>query len=620
MAAKRRSEPVEGSSSKPAKAPKTPAATSDSAPVQALFDAIGKKEKWLVSQLQPPASPAALKILRALEVPPLVSALYAVHDGTEAEMFGSYSLLPVEQIVSQREMMNKLLAEKSEWSKTGNWNATWVPFLADGDGQLYAIDPTGSFESGTPGQILFYDHEAGPTREFASFDVLLELLTTLAKKGLLGQEAQEEDQEKYEELVTNAKNVGMPKMSAKELKEAKSMFGSGEGLRWSAEQKLAKALPLARKYPAEEYLWGEVATAARKLEQWPLVAEAAKNHERLTPKADRPGYHTDALLLALHRQGRDEEALAVLTAALQIPTNGNTGRTGLVPEEADLAFRQRAWVIASELSTALQFRDFDVWWERGLAATDPAERTLAFETILAMCEKKNAAGRARVGKSFKDHAIDSYIEKVKQQLEVDRIALLAGEAKVDALLAAAKRFQKGSSKELWHLVATCAVELESWKQAEEAGAKLIELESYEGTKYEWCRYQVLALHELGSDEKALKVLKKALEPLDEEKGKDFLVAIPWREAREAGTPQRKPEDAAFEAKCFALATKVMPENPFAWRWRGALATAPSERKSAFEKAAALSAAELLLVDDYSDEDMEAFRRVRDEAKEQLARG
>lgn len=623
MAAKRRSEPVEGSSSKPAKAAKAakaPAATSDSAPVQALLDAIRKKEKWLVSGLNPPASPAALKTLRALEVPPLVTALYAMHDGTEAEMFGPYTLLSLEEIVSQREMMNKLLAEKPEWSKTGNWNAKWVPFLADGDGQLYCVDPTGSFESGTPGQILFYDHEAGPTREFASFDVLLELLTTLAKKGLLGQEAQEEDQEKYEELVTNAKNVGMPKMSAKELKEAKSMFDSGEGLRWSAEQKLAKALPLARKYPAESYLWGEVVTAARKVEQWPLVAEAAKNHERLTPRGDRPGYHTDALVLALHRQGRDEEALAVLTAALEIPTNGNTGRTGLVPEEADLAFRQRAWVIASERSTALQFRDFDVWWERGLAATDPAERVLAFETILAMCEKKNAAGRARVGKSFKDHAIDGYIEKVKQQLELDRIALLAGEAKVDALLAAAKRFQGGESQELWHLAAKCAVDLACWKQAEKAGAKLIELESYEGTRYEWCRYQVLALHELGRDEEALKVLKKALAPLDEEKGADFLVAVPWREAREAGTLQRKPEDAAFEAKCFALATKVLPENPFAWRWRGALASAPSERKSAFEKVVALSTAELLLIDDYSDEDMAAFRRVRDEAKEQLARG
>ena len=210
--------PAKASAAAPAKAAKAPAAsaaTSDSAPVQALLDAIRKKEKWLVSQLQPPASPAALETLRALEVPPLMSALYAMHDGTKAEFFGSYTLLPVEQIVSQRAMMSELLARMPEWVESGNWNAKWVPFLADGDGQLYCVDPTGAFDSGAPGQILFYDHEAGPERAFASFDVVLELLTTLAKKGLLDQEAQEESEGKYEDLVASAKNAGMPKMSAK---------------------------------------------------------------------------------------------------------------------------------------------------------------------------------------------------------------------------------------------------------------------------------------------------------------------------------------------------------------------------------------------------------------------
>lgn len=103
------------------------------------------------------------------------------------------------------------------------------------------------------------------------------------------------------------------------------------------------------------------------------------------------------------------------------------------------------------------------------------------------------------------------------------------------------------------------------------------------------------------------------------------MAIPWHEAREAETLQRKPEDAAFEAKCFALATKVLPDNPFAWKWRGALASAPPGRKSAFEKVLALSAVELLRVGKagtsyYGEDELKLFRGLRDEAKEQLARG
>ncbi len=135
---------------------------------------------------------------------------------------------------------------------------------------------------------------------------------------------------------------------------------------------------------------------------------------------------------------------------------------------------------------------------------------------------------------------------------------------------------------------------------------------------------MLALHELGHDEKALKVLKKALEPLADDKDADFLVAIPWHEARKAGTLQSKPADAAFEAKCFALATKLLPENPFAWKWRGALAATPAERKSAFEKVAALSAVELARLHNgkpyYGEDDLKLFRDLQQEAKEQLARG
>lgn len=486
MASKRRPEPVEGNSSKPAKAAQTPAATSDSAPVQALLDAIRKKEKWLVSQLNPPASPAALETLRALEVPPLLSALYAMHDGTEAEFFRSYTLLPIEQIVSQRAMMNGLLARTPEWVESGTWNATWVPFLADGDGQLYCVDPSGSFESGAPGQILFYDHETGPNREFASFDVLLGLLTTLAKKGLLDQGAQEENAEKYEELYADAKNVGMPKLAAKDLKAVEKSFYDKDGRSLTAEQALAIALPLVRKYPAEPALWYKVMYAAQELERWPLLAEAARAVGRLSPPRERrsePNNGTDSLVLALHRLGRDEEALAMLTAALKICTNNNAHRLRLLPKAADAAFRRRALVIATEIATAIPaHRDMELWLERGSEATDPAERVLAFEALIALCENRAAAGVwSRLNgysKDFKKDAErqravdgnaqplgeDSSLAELKNDAEwqraVARIVQLTGLAKHDAILAAAKQFPLAGarSEELWQLAAGGAVD------------------------------------------------------------------------------------------------------------------------------------------------------------------
>jgi hypothetical protein len=52
-------------------------------------------------------------------------------------------------------------------------------------------------------------------------------------------------------------------MPAKELKATEDVFGGKEGMRRSAEEMLARALPLARKYPAEKYLRGTVTSAAK---------------------------------------------------------------------------------------------------------------------------------------------------------------------------------------------------------------------------------------------------------------------------------------------------------------------------------------------------------------------
>ncbi|PCC73517.1 WGR domain-containing protein [Nannocystis exedens] len=122
--------------------------------------------------------------------------------------------------------------------------------------------------------------EAEAEREAAK----LELLTTLAKKAPLDPQSREESDEKqakYEELYAAAQNVGLPKMPPKELKKAITTI---QALMKPAE-KLALALPLARQYAAERDLWGEVASAADDLKDWPLTAEAAANAKRLTPLA-----------------------------------------------------------------------------------------------------------------------------------------------------------------------------------------------------------------------------------------------------------------------------------------------------------------------------------------------
>ncbi|MDC0716172.1 WGR domain-containing protein [Nannocystis bainbridge] len=585
--------PKAGASKAPAAkaAAQAPRGASGSPPVDAFLEALRKKHKQVAAQLRPAASEDLLKVLRGHEVPATLLAIYTAHDGTEAELFDCYRLLPIAEIEKTRSMMNGILAEKPEWrQKAGAWTESWVPFMADGDGQLYCFDPTGSLDGGTPGQILFYDHETGAGREFTSFDVFLELLTALAKKGLLDQETREEDeelQEKYDELYANAKNVGLPKMPAKELKKALKAIGELK----RANEKLALALPLARKHPAEADLWCEVMSAAEDLNDWSLAAEAGATAERLTPSRDRPRVGT-RLATALHKLGRDEQAFAMVVTAL----SGNEMKNypaNKIPTDVSPAFRHRCLKHAVESFP----NNLELWWQLGSEAPTPEERASALNHLIALCSDEKLI-------RFNEHRAQTIIRKARAVLESDRVDTLEGAAKVKDLIALARsigeipstltdRWAETSKAVFWDRAVAYAIAQGDWQAAREAGAGLLEALGSDHTHHLGCQWHVLALHRLGRDAEALASLRTALDAMWDKESAEAVRAVPWNDYGDPPLVERGPTDAAFEAACYSLAVEVQPDNVFAWAGHARTARSASERKAALEKVVALCVPELV---------------------------
>jgi predicted DNA-binding WGR domain protein/cell wall assembly regulator SMI1 len=607
-----------GAGSAPARAEPSgePATIAQSTAVDAMLSALRRKHAHLAAQLRPGASEADLGLLGALHVPPAFLALYAAHDGSEAELFGSFRLLPVADIQSERETMNELLARTPEWQASGRWNDAWVPFLADGDGQYYVLDPVGALEGGAPGNILGYDHESGPARELASFDVLLDLFATLAKKGLLTEEAQENEPEKYEEAYASAQAVGLAKMPPKELKKAKEALANDK---LGPEDKLRLALPLVRRHGAERELWSEVLYAAKGAGQWALMAKAAASTERLTPARDRP-FVACELVLALHRSGRDKEALSALEAALRSKTQYARSQ---IPDEADAAFRHRCFVTA----TALRPSDMELWLGRGQLATDRDERRQAFEKTIELSHTPEGRGRG---------AFAAVVRKAAERwLELDRIDGLEGKARLEALWKLAESLDDFSFHPLdkhhadtWVRVARRATEDRDWAAAEKAGDHVLKLLYKIPTpSHLLAGFRILALHKLRRDEEARALLKEVLEAIydnESPEALETLESIPWNDASGA-------EERAFEASCLELAVTIQPENMFLWNRRALRAASAAERRSALEKVVALGSAPERA--DYvpnphlayqfrpaEDAKYAAFRRLRTESEARLARG
>ncbi len=578
--------------------------------IQTLLETVRTKEKWLIPQLRPPATADALQSLRALDAPSLMVALYAMHDGTEHELLGSFQLLSIEAILAERQRMQEVFP-----AENGPWNSKWIPFLADGDGQLYCVDPAGTLDLGAPGQIIFYDHEAGPKREFMSFEVFISLVTSLANAKLLDQEAQEAKAEKYEGLYTDAKYLGLPKMPAKERKAALAKVDEPSAL--SKEQQLDLLLPLVRQYPTEGELWGEIAYAAAELERWPLLIEAASTANRFAPKGYADLY-TEPLVVGLHRLGRDDDALAALrTAFARIKNPHNERPTNLVSTNADAAFRLRALALMTEVFPAY----FEGWFLLGSESTEITERTRCFKEVIRVVNASKNPNGAEERRRFEADRL-----LVHQDLES-----VSHEERADGLMAFAKRVDRDTIDAIaWREAAAQALAVDRWEQAASAAAKAAKKSSSDNKeRYETCRITLRALYELGKENQALTALKKTYADGYMESDRDCFAAIPWHEERLANIVTRDPAALLFEVKCFALVTKLDPENFDAWKHRASLETGPELKTvlknlvACCENALELEAETIRASNDgqgyYESEDIEEFVRAKAEALQKLSK-
>jgi cell wall assembly regulator SMI1 len=115
--------------------------------------------------------------------PPELAALYRWRNGQVAEtghtFYGEWSFLSFTELLdvvrtNEELARNGVFAGEALW-----WDGRWTPFLTDGSDNYQCVDPVGSYENGTPGQILTYLTTAH-RREipFLVFDALLAALAT----------------------------------------------------------------------------------------------------------------------------------------------------------------------------------------------------------------------------------------------------------------------------------------------------------------------------------------------------------------------------------------------------------------------------------------------------------
>jgi len=573
--AKKAASPAKSASSAPASKSSKAAAPPGGAPapsplVDTFLAALAKKHKTLVKALRPGASAEALGTLRGLSAPPALLALYARHDGCAAELYGSYLWLSVDEMVAERTMMNGILADRADWRESGRWSAAWVPFLSDGDGQYYCFDPIGGTDGGPAGQIVGFDHETGPARAFVSIDVLLGLLGDLAKKGLLGESGREENEEAFEELVAKAQAVGLAKMAPKELKKVLAALDEST---MTDARKIELALPLAKQYGAERDLWQVVCSSAQSLEDWPLMLRAATAVDKLTAKRDRPHWES-SLALALHKCGRDDEALSVLRGALRTSTNYPDSQ---IPHDAAPAFLRRAYAVATEERP----KNYDLWLARGKLATDPAERKACFEQVIALS---------------KDKTITPYNEDRKKtagymaarQIEVDRLETLAPEARHEALLALSKKKGELEIAETWQLLALSALGVKDWATLAIAGEKREACEPMDYQKYAHAHFRVRALYEQGKAAAALAHLTARTSEMYDFGEDDAMDALPFGNPAKRGAVTLDAKAKAFELEALRVLSKDPKAKAAVVYQRAVAETDASERRAAYERVVAMA--------------------------------
>lgn len=116
-------------------------------------------------------------------------ALYRWSGGGSDEgpaLMNNRNILPLDQVVSTREMMNTYVDDgtfhRKDW-----WHKSWVPFLYNGASSYLCWDPKGSFATagGVPGQVIeFWNKDPDRNIMAPGFDTWLTLFVESFEEGI----------------------------------------------------------------------------------------------------------------------------------------------------------------------------------------------------------------------------------------------------------------------------------------------------------------------------------------------------------------------------------------------------------------------------------------------------
>ena len=163
-----------------------------------MEDVVARLSSWLetnapdvANAMAPGASDeeiAAFEKVLGTALPAGMRALYRWHNGGKGALIGNRVLMPLAEITSTRQLMNKAVDDGA--FKTTNWyRKTWVPFLSNRAGDHVCWDPRGSF-SGSPGQVLEFWHTDHDRKVLApTFDAWLTALVESIEAGVWRLEA-----------------------------------------------------------------------------------------------------------------------------------------------------------------------------------------------------------------------------------------------------------------------------------------------------------------------------------------------------------------------------------------------------------------------------------------------
>jgi cell wall assembly regulator SMI1 len=133
--------------------------------------------RWNLNQGLSEEQIAYFKTQITVELPETFYDLYRWHDGSSWDtenisILGNFTWQPMEELIED----HRFFLSDAEYMAQP-CDPLWIPFLDNGCGDHYCLDPNG-FHTGKPNQIILFCHDAGNYRiiEFASIEKMMETL------------------------------------------------------------------------------------------------------------------------------------------------------------------------------------------------------------------------------------------------------------------------------------------------------------------------------------------------------------------------------------------------------------------------------------------------------------